>query len=417
MENDNNNIGFENGNQQQFNQPQNGAEEQQLGQTQNGVEGQQFGQQQNTFSGQQFGQQQNTFSGQQFGQQQNAFAGQQFGQQNAYGQTPNYGMSMGPVDKKGQPMKNRFGMKLTFSILEILTLLSCNLLTGILGIIACVFSSKANTAYKESRWDDFKSAAKTSTICLWVGFAGFVIEVIVSIIFVVVLGYSVNTILQSEDYNYDDYDYSYNDTDSTYDYDTDSEEESEEESEAASETTTVTPSNVSAGTGITDPTITLNGTTITFPVAYTDFKAAGFSISADDEAYILNPGYYSSSITLYDANGNDIGYVALFDNSDAALSLAECMVYGVDLYYDSYYDAVGDVVLQNGVTSASTKEDIVTAYGEPDDLYESDSADSQDYTWYFHNDAYYDDYQNSVEISYWDGVIDEIEIRYMGWAE
>lgn len=386
MENDNN-IGFENQNQQQNDQPQYGAQEQQNSQPQ-------YEAQQNAYG-------QNNFNG----------------QQNMYGQNA-YGMP--PIDKKGKPMQNRFGMKLTFSILEILTLFSCNLITGILGIISCVFTAKANTAYKESRWDDFKSAAKTSAICLWVGFAGFIVEFIVWIVLIVVVGFSAASFIGSdatELYNDSNYDYEYDyDYDSDYNYD---DEEDSEDSEETETTLSVTPSNVTAGSGITDTTITLNGATFTLPVSYSDFKAAGFSISSDDEVYVLNPGYYSSTITLYDANGNDIGYCAICDNTDAPAALSECMVYGVTLHFADYYDAVGDIVLPNGVTAASTKDEVMTAYGEPDDSYESDDAeyDSQDYTWYYHNDAYYDDYNNSLQISYWDGVIDEIDIRYIGWDE
>ncbi len=386
MENDNN-IGFENQNQQQNDQPQYGAQEQQNSQPQ-------YEAQQNAYG-------QNNFNG----------------QQNMYGQNA-YGMP--PIDKKGKPMQNRFGMKLTFSILEILTLFSCNLITGILGIISCVFTAKANTAYKESRWDDFKSAAKTSAICLWVGFAGFIVEFIVWIVLIVVVGFSAASFIGSdatELYNDSNYDYEYDyDYDSDYNYD---DEEDSEDSEETETTLSVTPSNVTAGSGITDTTITLNGATFTLPVSYSDFKAAGFSISSDDEVYVLNPGYYSSAITLYDANGNDIGYCAICDNTDAPAALSECMVYGVTLHFADYYDAVGDIVLPNGVTAASTKDEVMTAYGEPDDSYESDDAeyDSQDYTWYYHNDAYYDDYNNSLQISYWDGVIDEIDIRYIGWDE
>ena len=386
MENDNN-IGFENQNQQQNDQPQYGAQEQQNSQPQ-------YEAQQNAYG-------QNNFNG----------------QQNMYGQNA-YGMP--PIDKKGKPMQNRFGMKLTFSILEILTLFSCNLITGILGIISCVFTAKANTAYKESRWDDFKSAAKTSAICLWVGFAGFIVEFIVWIVLIVVVGFSAASFIGSdatELYNDSNYDYEYDyDYDSDYNYD---DEEDSEDSEETETTLSVTPSNVTAGSGITDTTITLNGATFTLPVSYSDFKAAGFSISSDDEVYVLNPGYYSSAITLYDANGNDIGYCAICDNTDAPAALSECMVYGVTLHFADYYDAVGDIVLPNGVTAASTKDEVMTAYGEPDDSYESDDAeyDSQDYTWYYHNDAYYDDYNNSLQISYWDGVIDEIDFRYIGWDE
>ena len=420
MENGNNN-GFNNEDQQFGNQTTNGFE----GNAFNGGQQQYSNPGQNSFEGNTFngGQQynnstQNGFEGNAFngGQQfNNGFSGQNAYGQNVYGQQ--FNMNQPPVGNNGEPLKNRFGMKLTFSILEILTIFSCNLLTGIMGIIACVFTTKANNSYKEGRWDEFKSQAKSSAILLWVGFAGFIIELII-VVAMMIFGFSVASIISDElnDYDYgyyDDYDYDYDD------YDDESEETEVEtetetaETEKAAEAAT-TPSNVVPGTGFTDPTVTINGSTVTFPVSYADFKAMGFHISAEDEAYVLNSMYYTS-VTLYNANEERMGYCYLYDHTENAIPLSDCMVYGVCIEYDSYYDVVTDVVLPSGVTMNSTKEDWVTAYGTPDYEYESDTYDSQEYTWYAHNDAYYDDSQNSLEVSYWDGAIDEITIRYIGW--
>ena len=78
------------------------------------------------------------------------------------------------IDSNGKELKNHFGWKLTFSILEILCCCaSCA--TFVLGIIACVFTCKANTCYKEGRYDEFKTKAKTATILLIIGAAAAVI--------------------------------------------------------------------------------------------------------------------------------------------------------------------------------------------------------------------------------------------------
>lgn len=61
----------------------------------------------------------------------------------------------------GQALKNNYGMKLTFSILEILCCCGCNIVTMIMGILGCVFTSQANSAYKEGRW-----AMTTQTILM-----------------------------------------------------------------------------------------------------------------------------------------------------------------------------------------------------------------------------------------------------------
>ena len=67
-----------------------------------------------------------------------------------------------PLDKNGNPVKNRFGLKLTASILEII---GFNLITFICGIIGCVYTTKANAAYQEERWDDFLSAKNRYEYC------------------------------------------------------------------------------------------------------------------------------------------------------------------------------------------------------------------------------------------------------------
>ncbi len=426
MENDNNN-GFNNETQQFGSQSGDGFGGQQS-QTENQGQftyGQNTNDQninnQNTYGQNAYGQStygQNTYGQSAYGQ--NAYGQNAYGQ-NAYGQSAygqNYGSAQPPMGDDGKQLQNRFGMKLVFSILEILTILSCNLLTGILGIIACVFTTKANTSFKEGRWDDFKSQAKTSAILLWIGFAGFVIELIAYIV-LMVAGFSLANIALDEisksgyTDEYDDYD--------DFDYDDDFylEEDSETEIETETETETETqqapaPTDVTAGTGFTDPTVSINGVSMTFPFSYEELKNMGFHISAEDEAYVLNSMYYTS-VSLYNAEDESIGYCYLYDHTEDAISLSECMVYGVSLQYADYYDAVAEVVFPSGVTNNSVKEDWVTAYGEPDYVYESEDYDSQDYQWYIHNDEYYDDSQNSLEVSYWDGKIDEISIRYIGW--
>lgn len=380
---------------------------------------------QNTYEQNAYGQntyEQNTYGQNAYGQ--NAYSQNTYGQntyeQNVYGQ--NYNQEQPPVGKDGKELKNRFGMKLTFSILEIVTILSCNLLTGILGIIACVFTVKADSSFKEKRWDDFKSQAKTSAILLWVGFAGFILEMIVFIIFYAFIFSMASVDLDDiEDYATYGENFEYaieesDDLDDSYaDADTETEEkETESEASESDNSEVAAASEVQAGTGFTDPTITINGATMTFPLSYADFKALGFHISAEDESYVLNTMYYTS-VTLYNSNEDVIGYCYLYDNTENSIALSECVVYGVCIQNESYYDVTTDVVLPSGVNMNSSKEDWITAYGTPDYEYESDSYDSQDYQWYAHNDAYYDDSSNSLEVSYWDGVIDEITMQYIGW--
>jgi hypothetical protein len=169
--------------------------------------------------------------------QQNAYGTAGTAPQNPYGTAPQnpygtsysaYGtMNAAPLDKNGQPMKNNFGMKLTFSILEIVSALFCNILGLVMGILGCVFSSKANTAYKEGRWEDFKSAAKTATIVLWIGLAGVIIAVIAWIVIIATGVWAIGEAGDVYDQYYNDYTYDY-DYDDDYDDDDDSDDRSDE---------------------------------------------------------------------------------------------------------------------------------------------------------------------------------------------
>lgn len=403
MDNENKNYGFEDNNQQSANQQN----------TFNASSSQsnESGSQQNVFNG-------NTGYGQsyEFNSQQNAFPNQpNYG---AGGFNSNYGMGQVPLDKNGQPVKNRYGMKITFAVLEILTILGCNVLTFILGIIAAVFTSKANASYQQGRWDDFKSEAKTSTVLLWIGFSGFMIEVV--IIFIsLLMGVSLyNEIQDSYDYRlpktYEGSSNAGNTDDTDYFGTADSETESTENMDQSTEAPAITPSNVTPGEGFVEPSFTLNGAAITLPLDYADVKELGFYIDTEDEEYYMNKNEYFYP-DVFDANGNEIGCVYIGNVTDGAIPMKEGLVFGFEFSNEDDMDAVADVVFSNGVTFSSTKEDLITAFGEPDNSYESESYDSQEYTWYNHSDQYYDSSENSIEFSYWEGVMDEITIRYIGW--
>lgn len=355
----------------------------------------------------------------------------QYNQQNTYGQqtyspygyNANNGMGGAPLDKNGQPMKNRFGMKLTFSILEILC---CSIITLIGGICGCVFTVKANSAYKEGRWEDFKSHAKKATIFLWVGFAGVILSLVLGIVVVAISIVDVTTSGSgNDDYSYS-YEYEYDDDDDyDYDYNYATETETEEPEtevvdtqveETESTETPVVATDIVPGEGFTTPSLTVDGVDITLPMSYADLKAAGFYIDSEDEEYIINKEEYEWK-HLYNPNGEDIGYVYIVNLADSAIEASEGLVFGLDFYYDDYRDAAANVVLYNGVTQNTTSEDLITAFGTPDYEYISDTSDYSVYQWYNHNDEYYDSAYNSVEFTYMDGGMSEMVIRYLGWDD
>lgn len=326
------------------------------------------------------------------------------------------------MGKNGQPLKNNYAMKLTFSILEILCCCGCNIITMIMGIIACVHTTQANSAYKEGRWEDFRAKSKTASILLWIGLGVAVVSLIINILAWTVGGLREEVMSEfdqgyqqgyeaamgmddDDDYDYDDYEY---DAD-TDDADTEADTAAETATEEVSEPVVVTP-----GEGFTDPTITVNGATVTFPLTYQELVAAGFYIDAEDEEYVVNKNEYYYP-TLYDANGVELGYVYVGNETDGPLAMKDCTVFGFDI--TSYGLEYSDVTfsLPNGLNQNATKEDFITAYGEPDYEYESESYDHQSYQWYNHSDLYYDSEENSITVDFWDGVLDEIDMKYIGW--
>lgn len=385
--------------------------------------------------GQTYGQANQQPYGQSYGQANQQPYGQPYGQANqqTYGQS-NYNSMVPPLDNNGQPLKNTFAMKLTFSILEILCCCGCNVITMILGIISCVFTTQANTAYKEGRWNEYKEKTKTSSILLWVGLGVAVVYLIINIVAGVMngtdllsafeegyeAGYSAVAGNDDADYDYD-YDYADDEDDAEA---SGTETETETETETVEETEAAEPLEVVAGEGFTDPVITVNGVAIALPLTYAELEELGFSISDDDKDYVLNDGEYSYNY-MYDATGLECGTVYIANLTEEAIEQQDGVVFGVSV--DSYNLEDGVTFsLSNGINENATKDDLFTAFGDPDYAYDSNELgeeddddsydyDSQRYQWYSHNEEYYDSSYNSLSISYWDGELDEIDMRYLGW--
>lgn len=351
----------------------------------------------------------------------------QSGQQTYGGYNP-YGNV--PLDKKGQPLKNRFGMKLTFSILE---MISGNLISLICGIIACVFTCKANTSYKEGKWEEFKSNAKISNIFLWIGLGVCLAFYVIVIILIAVAGLSVlpfigsgssGSSVASGSYDYyDEQDYNYYDDTDDYDYDDEDDDADEEETEdyadewdeedAEDADTGYASAGVTAGSGYTDPTVTINGATVTFPLSYADFVAeTGLTMDADETGDIVSAdGYDNYDITnAYDSEGNDVCSIWLYNMSGSDLAMEDCYVAGIIAYNDGYSTAP-DLVMQNGITFASTQDEVRTALGEPSNTYSDTYSDGSLYeSWNWDYADPDSDYFDEVQIEFVDGVITKIEV-------
>lgn len=343
----------------------------------------------------------------------------QNGQQTYGGYNP-YGNGNVPLDKKGQPLKNRFGMKLTFSILE---MISGNLISLICGIIACVFTCKANTSYKEGKWEEFKSNAKISNIFLWIGLGVCLAFYVIVIILIAAVGLSVlpfvgsgnsGSSVGSGSYDYyDEQDYNYYDDDDADEEETDEDADDWEEEDTEDADTGYASAGVTAGSGYTDPTVTINGATVTFPLSYADFVAeTGLTMDADETGDIVSAdGYDNYDITnAYDSEGNDVCSIWLYNMSGSDLAMEDCYVAGIIVYNDGYSETP-DLVMQNGITFASTQDEVRTALGEPSNTYSDTYSDGSLYeSWNWDYADPDSDYFDEVQIEFVDGVITKIEV-------
>ena len=343
----------------------------------------------------------------------------QNGQQTYGGYNP-YGNGNVPLDKKGQPLKNRFGMKLTFSILE---MISGNLISLICGIIACVFTCKANTSYKEGKWEEFKSNAKISNIFLWIGLGVCLVVYVIVFALIAVAGLSVlpfigsgssGSSVASGSYDYyDEQDYNYYDDDDADEEETDDDADEWDEEDTEDADTGYASAGVTAGSGYTDPTVTINGATVTFPLSYADFVAeTGLTMDADETGDIVSAdGYDNYDITnAYDSEGNDVCSIWLYNMSGSDLAMEDCYVAGIIAYNDGYSTAP-DLVMQNGITFASTQDEVRTALGEPSNTYSDTYSDGSLYeSWNWDYADPDSDYFDEVQIEFVDGVITKIEV-------
>ena len=319
-------------------------------------------------------------------------------------------------DENGQPVKNSCGMKITFSILEILCCCGCNLITMIMGIIGCVFTSKANSAYKSGDVQEYKRNSKSATICLWIGFAIALVWLVFSIIFSVLYSNDIEDAFM-EGYNeaagvsddYDTDDFMGDSGDEEYDTDDFLADDSEDTEDAK----TVAPLDVTAGDAFDSGDITVNGILVQLPMSYSDFKALGFSIDSEDEEYVSNKNEYYYP-TFYDAQGNELGEVYIGNVTDDPQTLADGTVFGFSFTSMDYNDDL-EILLPNGLTKDAVNDDFMTAYGEPDYEYESDTGDYQSYQWYSHSDTYEDMDENSISVTFYDGELSDLELMYIGW--
>jgi hypothetical protein len=267
----------------------------------------------------------------------------------AYGAAGGQAYSVGGGTYGSAPVpQNSFAMKLTFSILE---MLSCNPITIILGIIACVFTTKANGSHKEGRWQEYRSQAKTATICLWTGFGIFLAGVFfVMAVWIINIG---DTGISGEEY------------------------------------------------------VFVEGQRLNIPSDYDTYEDLGYYLGRSDRFETLGPddiGFYQ----MWNDDGNCVMWCWFVNNTNSEHYANECDIIGVDV--DIFCDGYERYQTAEGLGFFDTKDDFIDVYGRPDDTYFNEDDDSELLCWYLGDGS--DPVWQVMEVTFMDGLPYDIDIDY-----
>lgn len=333
-----------------------------------------------------------------------------------FGYNPyNQDMRRIPLDSKGCPLRNRFGMKLTFAIIEIVFSV-IGVITGsyilgliplVLSILACIFVCLQNRDFHNGDWEGFMSKSKGATVLLWIAF-GFIMVWLILVIVVIVLFFAVGATTFSSLFDElglkdmePDYKYEYNydkdeepadnsDRDDTSDYDTDKTEINDLEG-----------GYVPMVEGFNS--FSLEGADITLPMALNDFLAAGFYMKDEDLEEILEENnsygyaYYSSENDQY------LGTIFVYNVLNQDIQVKDGMVGGITIN-EGYGDETVDLELIGGLSFGTSPEDAIDVFGS--DVTERHmDGDYSYYSWQF---TY--GYPTSIELDYNSGKLREVWI-------
>lgn len=171
------------------------------------------------------------------------------------------------------------------------------------------------------------------------------------------------------------------------------------------ETTTVDASGLSQEW--TDMDFIFDGATYSIPASYQELAANGWTFNLGDygyeNGYAMNPGDKTfATIELKNPAFNEdltcnVGFI---NDTDTVKDITECSIWSFE--FDSCYgfdklDNIPDMTIAKGITIGSTKEEVLAAFGETDDVYE---ATDYGYTTY----EYVVDYTYHLNITVYDTV-------------
>lgn len=158
-----------------------------------------------------------------------------------------------------------------------------------------------------------------------------------------------------------------------------------------------------------DMMFALDGQVLTLPFDYSQIQSTWTLDMADygyEDGYVMNKGDKTYSTidlenSLYEAPLT-VGFV---NNGDAAQDILQCQIWSVDID-TTYSDTYPQIELPGGITWGSTVEQVVAAYGEPED----EPYRSDDLGYYSYEYSY--DYSKYLTLYIWDdGGLKEVEYQ------
>lgn len=320
-----------------------------------------------------------------------------------------------PLDRKGRPLHNRFGMKLTFSILGII--FSCFLLLGsavyaliplILSVLALIFACMQNKYYEEGKWDSFKGAARTSTVFLWIDFAVWMVLLIlffIGLTAILMLGKSKAEDLGMPDWDNPSsgYEYDYDDDRDTDGFDTDDSDLDDIYDDIDKDLKDVKINDLD-GQHVPDMEgfneFMLQGSQVILPMSVEAFYNAGFHMEKDYESKKIEPGH-SDGFAYYDMNENYIGTMFIYNTGKRSIDAVDGIIGGITI---NESDEI-DLRLIEGLSFKSSPADAVKVFGEDVSDYHTNEFYSY-YSWYFEKGGY----TTSIELDFEDDDLDEVWI-------
>lgn len=357
---------------------------------------------------------------------------------NAYDQQYYANLGGVMVDDKGNPLKNRFALKLTLSILMILCC-CCTFspIIMILGIIALVFTCLANGAYNAGNPAEFRSKSRVATVLLAVG--GGILALIIAI-YVGFFAY-FNFVLREElgEELYDQL-WTVEFWENIYDEIEEADSENRWEDEAywedywedylddgsinnTEDLSDYNPEIIeeTLGDGLTPLAVgfnefTWNGKAYSIPMDYSQFLGMGIELIDFVETESYSAGEYEPYEFVLD-NGYE-GVIRVSNNSTEDLSATECEIDYFYIYNPDAYNLIegaslseADMTILGGLSLECSYKEVENYLGTSTQVYKEIDpiyGTFETYQWYYTGTKEY----QVIQISFYNGKIYEILIDY-----